>query len=85
MAATVLGDARYGRSYEALIRLTSDSDLHTRTLSTIALGKLGRRESIPAIFNLLVENADKDPYLRHAGVVALIGANDIDAFLLQRT
>ena len=81
VAATVLGDARYGRSYEALIRLTSDSDLHTRTLSTIALGKLGRRESIPAIFNLLVENADKDPYLRHAGVVALIGANDIDALI----
>jgi quinoprotein glucose dehydrogenase len=81
VTATVLGDARYGRSYEALIRLTRDSDLHTRTLSTIALGKLGRRESIPALFDLLAENADKDPYLRHAGVVALIGANDIDALI----
>jgi quinoprotein glucose dehydrogenase len=45
------------------------------------LGKLGRRESIPALFDLLAENADKDPYLRHAGVVALIGANDIDALI----
>jgi quinoprotein glucose dehydrogenase len=81
VTATVLGDARYGRSYEALIRLTHDSDLHTRTLSTIALGKLGRRESIPALFDLLAENADKDPYLRHAGVMALIGANDIDVLI----
>ena len=81
VAATVLGDARYGRSYEALIRLTRDSDAHTRALATIALGKLGRRESIPAVFELLAQNADKDPYLRHAGVMALLGANDIDALI----
>jgi quinoprotein glucose dehydrogenase len=81
VAATVLGDARYGRSYEALIRLTRDSDPHTRALGTIALGKLGRRESIPAVFDLLADNADKDPYLRHAAVTALLGANDIDALV----
>lgn len=81
VTATVLGDARYGRSYEALVRLTRDSDAHTRALATIALGKLGRRESIPAVFELLAENADKDPYLRHAGVMALLGANDIDALI----
>jgi len=80
-AARVLGDARYGRAYEPLLRLTTDSDAHTRALGTIALSKLGRRESIPAIFTLLAENADKDPYLRHAGVEALIGANDIDLLL----
>ncbi len=81
VAATVLGDARYGRSYEALVRLTRDTDPHTRALGTIALGKLGRRESIPAVFGLLADNADKDPYLRHAGVTALLGANDIDALV----
>lgn len=80
-AARVLGDARYGRAYEALVRLTTDSDPHTRALGTIALSKLGRRESIPAVFAMLESNADKDPYLRHAGVMALLGANDIDALV----
>ena len=83
VAATVLGDARYDRAYEALVRITRDSDPHTRALGTIALGKLGRRESIPAVFDLLAENADKDPYLRHAGVMALLGADDIDALVNQ--
>ena len=81
VAATVLGDARYDRAYEALVRLTRDADAHTRALGTIALGKLGRRESIPAVFELLAANADQDPYLRHAGVMALLGANDIDALV----
>jgi quinoprotein glucose dehydrogenase len=80
-AARVLGDAKYGRAYEALVRLTTDSDSHTRAIGTIALSKLGRRESIPAAFALLAENADKDPYIRHAGVEALLGANDIDVLL----
>lgn len=80
-AARVLGDAKYGRSYEALVRLTRDTDPHTRALGAIALSKLGRRESIPAIFDMLAANADADPYLRHAGVVALLGADDIDALV----
>ena len=83
VAARVLGDAAYGRAYSALVQLTTDSDPHTRALGTIALSKLGRRESIPAAFALLADNADKDPYLRHAGVQALLGANDIDALLNQ--
>ena len=80
-AARVLGDARYGRAYEALVRLTQDTDAHTRAIGTLALAKLGRRESVPAAFAMLAANADKDPYVRHAAVEALIGANDIDALV----
>jgi quinoprotein glucose dehydrogenase len=47
----------------------------------LGLGKLGRREALPAILAMLRDNADKDPYLRHAGVMALKGIGDIDALL----
>ena len=79
--ARVLGDAGNQKAYAGLVKLTSDPDLHTRAIGTIALGKLGRRESVPAVFAMLRENDNKDPHLRHAGVMALLGANDMDALL----
>ncbi len=77
--ARVLGDARYRPAYDALVKLTTDGDAHVRALGTIALGKLGRREALPAVFSVLKANADQDPHLRHAGVTALVACNDFDA------
>ncbi|HTI72435.1 MAG TPA: HEAT repeat domain-containing protein [Candidatus Limnocylindria bacterium] len=79
--ARVLADAGVQKAYDGLIKLTSDPDAHTRAIGTIALSKLGRRESLPAVFAMLRENDNKDPHLRHAGVMALLGANDMDALL----
>jgi quinoprotein glucose dehydrogenase len=70
-AARVLGDARYGRAFDVLLKLTSDPNPHVRSLGTLALARLGRPEAVPSVVALLRENADRDPVLRHAGVVAL--------------
>ncbi len=83
--ARVLGDNEYQRSYEALVRLTSDADAHTRAIGTIALSKLGRKESVPAVLALLRDNDNKDPHIRSAAVTALIGARDMDAILAAAT
>jgi quinoprotein glucose dehydrogenase len=77
--ARLLGDAKYQPAYDALVKLTTDSDAHVRALGTIALGKLGRQEAIPAVFAVLKANADQDPHLRHAAVTALVACNDFDA------
>ena len=78
-AARVLGDARYAPAYAGLVKLTSDEDAHVRALGTIALGKLGRRDSVPVLFEVLKANADQDPFIRHAAVQALVTLNDFDA------
>src|SRR5205809_3031477 len=75
-AAKVLGDRRYVNAYDGLIKLLNDASPRARFFAAMSLGKLGRREAQPAIYAMLRENADKDPYLRHAGVMALIWLND---------
>jgi quinoprotein glucose dehydrogenase len=80
-AAKVLGEQRYLKAYDGLIKLSGDASPRVRFFATLGLGKLGRREAMPAIFAMLRDNADKDPYLRHAGVMALNWIGDIDALL----
>lgn len=80
-SAKVLGDARFAKAYEALNGLLGDSSPRVRFFAAMSLGKLGRREAVPAIFSLLRANTDTDPYLRHAGVMALTYLNDVDALV----
>src|SRR5207247_10278830 len=68
-------------AYDSQNRLSGDASSRVRYFATMGLGKLGRREALPAIFAMLRDNADKDPYLRHAGVMALNWIGDIDALL----
>ena len=80
-AAKVLGEKRYLKAYDALIKRSSDASPRVRFFAAMGLGKLGRREALPAIFAMLRDNADKDPYLRHAGVMALKWIGDVGALL----
>src|SRR5262249_35992299 len=68
-------------AYEGLLKLLGDSNARVRFFAAMALGKMGRREAIPAIFAMLRENDDKDAYLRHAGVMALGRLNDLPTLL----
>lgn len=79
--ARVLGDARYEPAYDVLRMMTSDANSHTRALATIALGKLGRVEAVPAILQVLRANADADPHIRHAAVTALAACAEPEALL----
>src|SRR5206468_10110268 len=75
----VLGERRFVKGYDGLIKLLSDVSPRVRFFASMSLGKLGRREALPAIFAMLRQNADQDPYLRHAGVMALTWIGDLNA------
>ncbi len=80
--AKVLGEARLARAVDELIQALADPSLRVRFFAAEALGKLGSREAIPPLLAMLRENADKDPFLRHAGVMGLVGTAD-QATLLE--
>ena len=78
-AAKVLGDARAAEAFDGLTALLKDSSMRVRFFAAMALGKLGRAEAFAPIAQMLRENADSDPYLRHAGVMGLLGSQKGDA------
>jgi quinoprotein glucose dehydrogenase len=67
-AAKVLGDLRQG---EALLPLLRDPSPRVRLYAALALGKCPSTDSVLPLLEMLADNNDGDPYLRHAGVVAL--------------
>jgi quinoprotein glucose dehydrogenase len=78
-AAKALGEAREAQALDKLVNRLGDESPRVRFFAAIALGKLGRLEAVKPLLALLRENADKDPYLRHAAVMGLVGANDVAA------
>ena len=81
-SAKVLGEQRLLEAYNSLLPLLRDAAPRVRFFAALALGKLGRREALPAVFDLLRENSDRDPYLRHGGVMALTWIADVDGLLV---
>jgi len=75
-AARMLGEARHAAAAEELGELCADDSSRVRAFAALALGKLAAREQQPAIISMLAENADRDPFLRHAGVQALAWIGD---------
>ena len=73
LASTLLGDL--------LGKLTADSSLRVRYFATMGLGRLGKKEAIGPVLKMLRENGDKDVYLRHAGMMALVWIKDSEAIL----
>ncbi len=65
-----------------LINSLKDSDARVRYFAAIALGDIKAKGCVPAVLEMLTANASEDPALRHAGVMALVGAGD-EAALLQ--
>jgi quinoprotein glucose dehydrogenase len=80
-SAKVAGDHHCSAAYDGLLKLLSDSSARVRFFAAMSLGKLGKREALPAVEAMLRQNADKDPYLRHAGVMALTWIGDGDALV----
>ena len=75
-AARMLGEARHTPSAEKLGELLADDSARVRAFAALALGKLGARDQQPALVSMLAENADRDPFLRHAGIQALAWIGD---------
>ncbi len=79
-AMRALGDLRDARSAELLVNALAEDSPRLRFMAAMALGRLtidrDRQKAIDAIAAMLSANADQDPYLRHAGVMALLGLAD---------
>ena len=80
-AAKVCGEGHAAKAFDGLVRQLKDESARVRSFAAISLGKLGRDAAAPALITMLRENADKDPVVRHAGVMGLVGINDLDAVL----
>jgi quinoprotein glucose dehydrogenase len=78
-AAKVLGDGRVARAADGLLPLLADASPRVRSFAAMALGKLGRKDAVGPLFEMLRANADQDAWLRHAGVIALVWIGDADA------
>jgi quinoprotein glucose dehydrogenase len=78
-AAKVLGDGRSTKAFAGLLKLLADPSPRPRFFAAIALGKLGRKEAVPALVEMLRANDNQDRYLRHAGVMGLLGCADVAA------
>ncbi|MGD9647124.1 MAG: PVC-type heme-binding CxxCH protein [Pirellulales bacterium] len=79
-SAKALGDARDESAGEAITQLLNDAEPRVRFQAAIAVGKLAHGEALPAVWKL-IDAAGDDPYLRHGGVMALVGIGDVDAVI----
>lgn len=70
-AAHQLGQIRVAWAVNGLTKLTSDPEPRVRFHAAMALARLGQPSALPSIVKLINENADKDPFLTHAGVYAV--------------
>ncbi|MBT5928216.1 MAG: c-type cytochrome [Verrucomicrobia bacterium] len=76
-AAKVAGNHRIESAFGRLAALCAgDSNARVRFFAAKSLGKYGKRETIAPLVAMLEANQDKDPYLRHAGVMGLAGVQD---------
>ncbi len=80
-AARVLGDGRVVKAFDGLVKALQDASARVRFFAAMALGKLGNKEAVPAVLEMLRANNDQDPYLRHAGMMALAGIHDLKSLL----
>ncbi len=78
-AVQALGDAGHKAGLSAAIGLLMDPDPRSRMLAAIAVGKLGTKEQLPTLMGVILENADKDEYVRHGAIQGMILIGDADA------
>jgi len=78
-AIKVLGDHRWQQVAGQIVGLLADEDPRVRLFAAMALGKLHHKPAAGPIFAMLEANGDRDPFLRHAGVMALVWIGDFQA------
>ncbi|MDR3401139.1 MAG: HEAT repeat domain-containing protein [Chthoniobacter sp.] len=69
----VLGDHKINAVSGKLIELLKDKENRVRFFAALNLGKFGDKNAFEPLCAMLVENDDKDPIVRHGGVMGLVG------------
>ncbi len=78
--AKISGDAKFPQAFPKLVTLLQDvKNPRAQFFSAMALGKIGNRDAVKPVLEMLRANNDADPLLRHAGVMALVWLNDQQA------
>ena len=80
-ALRTLGDLRYQPAAVAVTANLKDPDQRVRMFAALAVGRMKYAAALPEVIELLRTNGDSDPWLRHAGVMALAGIKDRSALL----
>ena len=66
-----------------LIPLLKDKENRVRFFAALVLGKLGTPAAFDPLCEMLKENDDKDPILRHGGVMGLVGCGTPEQLLAK--
>ncbi len=64
----------------ALRPMLADPSPRVRVETAVAIGKTGDAGATGPLLTMLRENNDRDPYLRHAAVLGLVGIGDVQGF-----
>jgi quinoprotein glucose dehydrogenase len=83
-AAQALGDA-HASVEDKVIPLLKDAEPRVRFFAALTLSKVGSTKTIEPVLDMLRENADKDAYLRHAGVMAMTRIGERDSLQGRET
>ena len=68
-----LGKPPLGDEYKSLLPALQDESSRVRFMAAMSLGKIGDAKHLPAIAKMIAANNDKDPYLRHGGIMGFAG------------
>ncbi len=80
-ALRTLGDLRYQPAADGVTEKLKDADPRVRMFAALAVGRMKHAAALPDVFEMLRANGTSDPWLRHAGVMALTGIKDRSALL----
>lgn len=78
-AAKFAGEHAAVMAHEQLLELLTDDSSRVRYFAARAVGQLQYQPALPATVLMLAENDNRDPALRHAGIMALAGLADESA------
>lgn len=81
-AARALGDLKYAPASAKLMSLLNDQSPRVRFFAAIGLGRIGDAQAFEPLLAMLRTNNDQDAYLRHAGVMGLVGCADLETILI---
>lgn len=80
-AAKTLADTRSAKAGEALASALADDSPRVRSFAAIGVGKCRNAAALPQLVELLAENDNRDPWLRHAAVQGLWYLHDSERTL----
>ena len=81
--SALLGDFKVASASKQLIALLQDKENRVRFFAALSLGKIGDKSAFEPLREMLVENDDKDPILRHGGVMGLVGTGTPEQLAAQ--